>query len=182
MTDAQFNKPCWFVLRDLKRRNAKSPAYKSLPELGFETFTPMHWVLKNNPAGGKAKVFEPFIHGLLFAKSQKAELDEVIDNTETLQYRFVKGRQKTPMVVPMDDMERFIKAVTAEPLSCIYYSPEEIRPEMVGKKVQIVGGALDGAMGNLITKRGSKKKRLMLQLDGLLAASVEIKEGFIQFI
>lgn len=182
MMDAQFNTPCWFVLRDLKRRNAKSPAYKYLPELGFEAFTPMHWVLRDSLSGSKARVFEPFIHGLLFAKSLKSELDEVVDRTETLQYRFVKGRQGTPMVVPMDDMERFIKAVTAGQSSCIYYSPEEVRPEMFGKKVQVVGGALDGAMGSLITKRGSRKKRLLLQLDGLLAASVEIKEGLIQFI
>ena len=180
--DPLFDTPCWFVLRDLKRPNAKSPAYKFLPVLGFETFTPMHWVLKNSPVGGKTRVYEPFIHGLLFSKSLKPELDKVIDKTETLQYRFVKGKQRTPMVVPMDEMERFIKAVTAEQSSCIYYSPEEVNPEMFGKKVRIVGGALDGAMGDLITKRGSKKKRLMLQLDGLLVASVEIKDGLIQFI
>lgn len=180
--DIQLDMPCWFVLRDLKRPNAKSPAYKALPELGFETFTPMHWVLKDNHAGDKSRVYEPFIHGLLFAKSLKPELDEVIDRTETLQYRFVKGRQRTPMVVPMNEMERFIQAVTAEKSSCIYYSPEEISPEMFGKKVRIVGGALDGAVGDLITKRGSKKKRLMLQLDGLLVASVEINDGLIKFI
>lgn len=180
--DQQFDSPCWFVLRDLKRSNAKSPAYKALPNLGFETFTPMHWVLKDIPTGGKTRVNVPFIHGLLFVKSLKSELDKVIDKTETLQYRFVKGKQQTPMVVPMEEMEQFIKAVTAEHSSCIYYSPEEVKPEMFGKKVRILGGTLDGTTGDLITKRGSKKKRLMLQLDGLLMASVEIKDGLIQFI
>lgn len=182
MMDPQFDTPCWFVLRDLKRPNAKYPAYKALPELGFQTFTPMHWVLKKKPDGGKTRVYEPFIHGLLFAKSLRSELDEVIDRSETLQYCFVKGKQRTPMVVPMDEMERFIGVVTAEQSSCIYYSPDEVSPEMFGKKVLIVGGPLDGAIGDLITKRGSAKKRLMLQLDGLLVASVEIKEGLIKFI
>lgn len=180
--DLQPDAPCWFVLRDLKRANAKSPAYKVLPELGFDTFTPMHWVLKKDPAGGKEKVYVPFIHGLLFVRSLKPALDEVVGKTDTLQYRFVKGKQSTPMVVPVQEMDRFIKAVTAEKSSCIYYSPEDVSPEMFGKKVMIVGGSLDGAVGHLITKRGSKKKRLMLQLDGLLVASVEIKEGLIQFI
>lgn len=180
--DQAFDQPCWFVLRDLKRTNAKSPAYRVLPELGFETFTPMHWTLKSNPQGGKSRTYEPFIHGLLFAKSLKPELDEVIIKTETLQYRFVKGRQKTPMVVPVDEMERFIRAVSADHSACVYYTPEEINPEMLGKKARIVGGSLDGAIGNLITKRGSKKRRLLLQLDGLLVASVEIKEGLIELI
>ena len=172
----------WFVLRDLKRPNAKAPAYKMLTELGFETFTPMHWVLKNSSQGKQTRIYVPFIHGLLFAKSVKSKLDEVVDKTETLQYRFVKGAQQTPMTVPMNDMERFINAVTGEHAACIYYSPDDITPEMLGKKVMIVGGALDGTDGYLITKRGSRKKRLMLQLRNMLVASVEITDGFIQFI
>lgn len=178
----QAETPSWYVLRDLKRVNASAPAYKTLPELGFETFTPMHWVLQTKPGGGQSKAYVPFIHGLLFAKSVRSELDEVIGKTETLQYRFVKGAQKTPMIVPTPEMERFIKAVTANHESCVYYSPYDVTPEMLGKKVVIVGGAMDGAVGSLITKRGSKKKRLMLQLKGLLVASVEITEGFIQLI
>lgn len=173
---------CWFVLRDLKRKNAADPAYKALPKLGFEIFTPMHWVLKNSAQSKQTRIYEPFIHGLLFAKSVKSKLDEVINKTETLQYRFIKGAQQTPMTVPTAEMERFIRAVTDEHADCIYYSPEDIKPEMAGKKVMIVGGALDGTVGCLITKKGSKKKRLMLQLKDLFVASVEIKDGFIQFI
>ena len=33
----------WFVMRDLKRSNAKLPAYKMLSDLNFEVFTPMTW-------------------------------------------------------------------------------------------------------------------------------------------
>ena len=35
----------WFVMRDLKRSNAKLPAYKQLAALGMEIFTPMCWRL-----------------------------------------------------------------------------------------------------------------------------------------
>lgn len=35
----------WFVMRDLKRPNAKEPAYKQLGELGIEIFTPLRWHL-----------------------------------------------------------------------------------------------------------------------------------------
>ena len=29
----------WYVLRDFKKRNAKKPGYKLLPEFGIRTFT-----------------------------------------------------------------------------------------------------------------------------------------------
>ena len=35
----------WFVMRDLKRCNAKQPAYKLFKDLGMEVFTPMVWKL-----------------------------------------------------------------------------------------------------------------------------------------
>ena len=41
----------WFVMRDLKRPNAKLPAYKRLAEIGFEVFTPMRWHIATR--GGK---------------------------------------------------------------------------------------------------------------------------------
>lgn len=170
----------WFVLRDLKRPNSKTPAYKVLPELGFEVFTPMHWVVKDNHKGGKTRLYIPFIAGLLFANSVKSQLDEVIDKTETLQYRFVKGAaQNTPMVVPTQEMANFINAVT-ESQNCTYYSPEEITPDMFGKKVRVVGGFLDGTVGYLMKRQGSKKKRLLLTIKDTLVASVEIESVLIQ--
>lgn len=39
------DKKLWYVMRDLKRPNAKHPAYKQLEELGFEVFVPMKWFL-----------------------------------------------------------------------------------------------------------------------------------------
>lgn len=36
---------CWFVLRDLKRSNARHPAYRQLAEMGLRVFTPMHEVV-----------------------------------------------------------------------------------------------------------------------------------------
>lgn len=172
----------WFVLRDLKRPNAKAPAYKILPEMGFETFTPMRWVLKNDPRGGRVREYVPFVHGLLFAKSTKQALDAVISKSATLQFRFIKGVQKTPMIVSATEMDQFIKAVTADLADCIYYSPEDIDPEMLGKKVKIVGGPMDGLVGYLLKHRGARKKRLILQLKDMLVASVVITDGYIQLL
>lgn len=172
----------WFVLRDLKRSNAKNPAYKFLPSLGVETFTPMHWVIKDNPRGGKVRQHVPFMPSLLFAKSSRHNLDEIILRTETLQYRFVKGApQGTPMTVPTDEMNRFIEGVNQSE-NCTFYSPGEITPDMYGRRVVIKGGPFDGYTGNLLRARGSKKRRLIVKLQGLIAAAIEVSPEYIQLI
>lgn len=172
----------WFVLRDLKRANSKTPAYKTLPDYGFETFTPMHWVIRDNPKGGKTRMFVPFIPNLLFAKSDRESLDEIVRKTETLQYRFVKGApQNTPMTVPLSDMTRFIDAVSSSK-ECTYFSPDEISPEMLGRDVVIKGGALDGQIGKLLKMRGSKKKKLLIDLKGIIVAAVEVSPEYVQFV
>ena len=46
---------CWYVMRDLKRANAKLPAYKQLLNEHFEVFTPMKEVFM--AANGLGKKF-----------------------------------------------------------------------------------------------------------------------------
>ena len=45
-----------------------------------------------------------------------------------------------------------------------YYLPEEITPEMHNRPIRIVGGPLDGYEGTLLTTRGSKVKRLLVEI------------------
>lgn len=172
----------WFVLRDLKRPNSNTPAYKVLPEMGIEVFTPMHWVLKENQKGVKKRQYLPYIPSLLFALSTKSVLDRIVAKTETLQYQFVKGApQNTPMVVPEDEMSRFIRA-TSSGGDCLYFTPEEIRPDMIGRNVIIKGGPLDGSQGRLLKITGTRKKRLIVGLRGFIVAAVEVAPEYIQLL
>lgn len=171
----------WYVLRDLKRPNALHPAYKQLGESEIEVFTPMRWhiTIKN---GKRERRQVPFIHDLLFAHESRQILDPIITRTDTLQYRYQKGAgYQEPMTVPTADMDRFIKAVlsTAQPQ---YYQPGEITPAMYGRAVHIVGGILDGYEGRLLKVKGSKKKRLIVDLPNLLATAVEVESDYIQFV
>ena len=50
------------------------------------------------------------------------------------------------------------------------------------RKIRIIGGRLDGFEGYLLTVRGSKVKRLLVELPTLLAASVEVEPEYIQLI
>ena len=99
----------WFAMRDLKRSNAKTPAYKVLPEkYGIEAFTPLKWILAER-AGKTERRQVPFISDLLFVKASRLELDPVVESIATLQYRYVKGQAyRQPLTVRTADMEWFI--------------------------------------------------------------------------
>lgn len=172
----------WYVLRDLKRPNAIRRAWEELQDdKKIEVFTPKKWVLAT--VNGMRKPKEAaVIPDLLFAHETREVLDPIIEDIETLQYRFRKyGAQNEPLVVPDSDMERFIYAVNTSE-SPKYYLPEEITPRMRNRRIRIVGGQLDGYEGALLTIRGSKTKRLLVELKGFLAAGVEVNAEYIQLI
>ena len=170
----------WFVMRDLKRGNAKQPAYKLLGELKIRFFTPMVWKLRIRQ-GKRVRQQVPFMPDLLFVYDSRKVLDPLVEQIATLQYRFVKGGNHQPMTVRNADMERFIRAVDAMNNPC-FYTPEEINPDMIGKKVRIVGGLLDGYEGCLQKMQGSRIKRLFVELPNLLTATVEVQPEFIQLL
>jgi len=170
----------WFVMRDLKRYNAKEPAYKLLEGMNMETFVPMKWHLATRK-GKRVREEIPFIQDLLFVHETRLNLDPVVAKTPTLQYRWMRNTYRKPMTIPDTVMERFIQVVNSSE-SPKYYLPEEVVPAMYGNKIRIVGGHLDGYEGNLLTTRGSKIKRLLVKLNGLLAVSVEVSPEYIQFI
>ena len=164
-------------MRDLKRTNAKIIAYQFLKDEGVKVFTPLKRHLN------KKREWEerPLIHGLLFAYGARKELDPILEKMPTCQYRYLPKKISEPMVVPDAEMERFIQVVNATD-SPLYYLPEEITPEMCGRRIRIVGGLLDGHEGYLLATRGSKTKRLLVKLQGFLAVSVEVNPNYIQLL
>lgn len=171
----------WFVLRDLKRPNAKQPAYKLLEEMKLEVFTPKKWQLVER-RGKKERIEVPFVPDLLFVHDTEENLAPILAKNKTLQHRYVKGKSYCqPMTVPDADMERFIFAVNSSE-NPQYYLPEEITPQMHGKAIHIVGGPLNGYRGRLLTTRGSKVKRLLVELKDFFCVGVEVNPEYIQFI
>lgn len=170
----------WFVMRDLTRPNAKLPAYKLLTDEKFEVFTPMKWTMTSR-RGHKERIYTPVIHDLLFVHSTLEALSPVVSRVPTLQFRFLRNTNRAPMTVPADDMQRFILAAGSTE-SPRYYMPAEITPDMHGKRIRIIGGLLEGMEGNLITTRGSKVKRLMVEIPQFMAVSVEVSPEYICLI
>lgn len=170
----------WFAMRDLKHRHSKEPAYKMFEKMGIRYFTPTEHRLVE-VGGKKVDRVVPIIQDMLFVYDTREHLDPIIEKVPTLQYRYKRGEYNTPIIVRSDDMERFIYAINSVD-SPKYYSPDEITPEMRKRKIRIIGGKLDGFTGTLVTMRGSKTKRLLLELPMLLAATVVVEPDFIQLI
>ena len=172
----------WYVLRDLSRHNAKMPGYKLLEKEKIKFFTPMHYAIRKKD-GRNTRVQEPVVRSLVFACSNKAVLDPLTRRYQTLQFRYVYGKSiNDPMTVPRKDMERFIRAVESSYGEPVYYSPEDITPDKYGREVRIIGGNLDGYTGRLLRMRGSRVKRLIVELPGFLVAGVEVRPEYIQFV
>ena len=171
----------WFVMRDLKRANAKLPAYKQFMEAKIEVFTPMHTILKT-VKDRQRKVQEPFIRDLLFVHDTRETIDPIVEVTPTLQYRYERGKgYKVPMVVRDADMNRFILAVSTSK-STAYFTPNELNPSMIGRSVRITGGTLEGYTGKLLKISGSRAKRILVQLEGILAAGVEVDTQYLEVL
>ena len=171
----------WFVMRDLKRSNANFPAYKLLESLGVTHYTPMHWVLATR-GGQKKREYRPFIPDLLFVYETRKNLDAIVSKTPALQYRFVKGgAYREAMVVPEAEMNRFMHAVgsVGNPR---YYLPSEITSDMCKRRIRIVGGNMDGYEGRLLSVRGSRVKRILVELPTWLVAAVEVNPEYIQIL
>lgn len=168
----------WWAMRDLKRVNARKPAYKLLEEKKVEFFIPMRWQLVTR-RGKRVREQVPFMQDLLFVHETRFNLDPLVEKTPTLQYRWLRDTYREPMTVPDTDMERFMLAVNASD-SPKYYLPEEITPAMCGRRIRIVGGTLDGYEGSLLTIRGSKVRRLLVELPGFLSVGVEVSPEYIR--
>lgn len=170
----------WWAMRDLKRSNARKPAYKLLEEKKVEFFIPMRWQLVTR-RGKRVREQVPFMQDLLFVHETRFNLDPLVEKSPTLQYRWLRDTYREPMTVPDTDMERFMLAVNASD-SPKYYLPEEITPAMCGRRIRIVGGTLDGYEGSLLTIRGSKVRRLLVELPGFLSVGVEVSPEYIRFL
>ncbi len=171
----------WFVLRDLKRANSNSPAYKELKEMKFEVFTPMRWRITGH-GGKKVRELVPFIQDLVFVHDTYERVDDVVNRIPTLQFRFGRGMgYREPMTVRTEDMDRFMTAVahTEDP---VYFAPGEITPDMYGRTVRIIGGFLDGFEGKLLKSRGSRMRTLLVEIPGHITMAVKIHADYVEIV
>ena len=125
----------------------------------------------------------PFMADLLFVHKSREELDPIIRKMNLLQYRYVRGgKQYEAMAVRHKGFERFKQAVERTD-NVEYFSYEEVSPRIYGKQIRIIGGRLNGFEGRLMSKRGSKHKRLLIDLKECnLSAAFQVESEYIQLL
>ena len=181
MANSMVQEMHWFAMRDLKRSNALLPAYKQLTQAGMHVFTPMVTRLYNRN-GKQQKCRVPFMQDLLFVHDSRCNLDPIVERIPTLQYRYKRGGAYCePIVIPDQDMSRFIAATQATDTPR-YYTADEMTELMCGRDIRIKGGVLDGLEGKLQTIRGSTTTRLVIVLPTFMAVSVAIHDEIIEIL
>ena len=131
--------------------------------------------------GKRIREERPFLPDLLFVHCDRSLLDPLVELVPTLQYRYIRGAYCAPMTVGEPEMDRFMRAVRSTD-SPRYYQPGELTPAQYGRMVRIVGGPLDGYEGRLLSVRGSRVKRLLVDIPNLLVAGVEVQPEYIQVL
>lgn len=173
--------PRWYAMRDLSRSNVREPAYKQLQDRHIKVFTPL--TRRLSIERGRRVVREtPVIHDLLFVHDTRRNLDPIVLKMPNLQYRYTHGGYCRPMTVRDDDMNRFIQAISTAATTPRYYRPDEITPAMYGSRVRIIGSNLDGYEGYLLSSRGTRRRRLLVTIPGIITAAIEISPEYLEII
>ena len=168
----------WYVLRFLYRNQPK--VRKLLENDGIETFSPMKCVSRIEN-GRRTLKYDYAIWDLFFVHSSKKIIDPYVNRFENLQYKFQSGgKQHNPMIVPDKQMSDFIKAIESSKKP-LYFAPHEI-DLLGGECIRIIGGTLNGYVGKFVKVKGSRQKRLIIELSGMLCAAVEVEPDLVEVL
>lgn len=179
MEQANENKQ-WYVMRTLGRF-CENGIKRKLDECGVRYYQVMKPVVKTQN-GKKIISEEPVIPNLLFVYGIKDDITllTVAGSHFQFVYNRCSGKQADCLIVPTKAMEDFIRVAESNEKSQIYM-PEEIQL-IQGQRIRMIGGALDGVEGFFVRKKGSRRKTLVVVLEGLLSVSAEVEPDMIEIL
>ena len=141
----------------------------------IEYFPPMRYdIVEHN--GERSRELVPAISNLIFIHSSQETLTKMKmfnRNYEPLRYIVRESviESKTEIItIPDSSMENFMK-VTKEPNENVdYLVSGEYVTNALGKKVTVIKGPFAGVKG--VIKRIKRNKRVVVQLEGIIAAAI----------
>ena len=168
----------WYVMRAYK---SEGLAERLLTQEGVAYFIPK-WYVVRVYHGRKSRRLVPVIPSLLFVRSDRNTLVEFKKRYNFLQFitQSIEGVQ-TCLTVPEKQMEDFIRVSERREQEVSYYTPAELNLER-GSRVRIIGGPFDGVEGIFIKIRGSRNRRLVVEIPDTLLAAVEIEPDLVELI
>ena len=169
----------WFAMSATFGRSLKAKAF--LESKHVESFVPMRYRITKDKALGNIRKLVPAINNLIFVHTTKERIQALKSAVEYLQYLThpIEGRN-VPIIVPMEQMQQFMTVCDTLDESLTYLSPDEINLEK-GTPVKIIGGAFDGVVGTFIKVHNSRKKRVVVLVQGVTAVMLaEFNDGYLQ--
>ena len=165
----------------MRAYKAERKAEDALREAAVECYVPKIYVLRVYH-GIKSKHLVPAIPSMVFVH---ASHDAIIDFKRGNNFlQFVTRRRSAggdPLVVPDKQMNDFIKVSSQFESDPTYLRPEEVNLEK-GTRVRILGGPMDGVEGVFVKIQGKRNRRLVVSMEGVSAAAVEVSPDLIEVI
>lgn len=170
----------WYAMSAPYRRELLAREW--LSERGIECFVPMRYEIVTLRGGHKSRKLVPAIHNLLFVRTTPAVMREIKSLLPIIQYLVTpcEGRNR-PIIVPDRQMHQFIRVCENYADHLVYLHPSELNLHR-GTPVRIIGGTLDGVEGTFVKVRGIRDRRVVVQLQGILAVAAEVHPDLIQVL
>ncbi len=151
-------------------------------ENGLEYFIPKRYAVRIYH-GVKSKRLIPAIPGMVFVHASYEDIFLFKRRNAFLQFvTWKKSSGSEYLVVPDSQMDNFVKVASAyEDEDIAFFTPDEINIEK-GTPVRIHGGKFNNVEGKFMQVKGKRNRRLVVMLDGIMAASVEVHPDLIEII
>ena len=161
----------WYVMSAYRQ---EKKAETALQEREMRCFVPKRYVIKT-VNGKKVRTLQPAVANLVFVNASWNEMIELKQRMDYLQFQTqVIQNKRRVMVVPDAEMEQFIRVAEQVEADVCYYRPEELQAAE-GQPVRVIGGNFNGVEGRLTKIIGKRQKRVVIELDSLLALAITVE-------
>lgn len=149
-------------------RRGKS-ARELLDKEKIECFVPMRYETRKI-RGKKKRELVPVVQNLMFVHAVPRVIQEVKSRVEYLQY-IVNTRSGEKIIVPEEQMRRFIAVAGTYDEQLLWFKPEEVN-WVKGTRVRITGGVFEGQEGVFVKVHGVRDRRVVVEIQGVIAVAM----------
>lgn len=178
---SSIEEPVWFAMSATFGRELKAKTF--LEDRHVKCFVPMRYEIVKDKTQGKVRKLIPAINNLIFVYTTKDRIQSLKAAMGYLQYITKPENGKNiPIIVPEYQMKQFMTVCDTYNENLVYLSPNEINLKK-GTPVKIVGGVFDGIEGTFVKVDKSRKKRVVVMIQGFAAVIIaEIEDGYLQVL
>ena len=177
----RLEEPVWFAMSATFGRGLKAKTF--LESKQVKCFVPMRYEVVKDKTQGKIRKLVPAINNLIFVYTTKERIQALKSVAEYLQYLTKPvGGKNIPIIVPEYQMQQFMTVCDTYNENLIYLSPDEINLKE-GTPVRIIGSVFDGVEGTFVKVNKSRKKSVVVMIQGLTAVMIaEFEDGYLQVL